>query len=333
MKTKTTILLILMIFILTFVPITVYAGNTNLAPIPNAWGGYSQTGYLHYMTGPQIIFLDTTFTHNGHPSIRIERHVEGIDMNHARECDGTRYNVKAGDHIVAKCWIKTGASGYGDTNIYSGARTGIDLYHDSYNLGGEGVSLPLSDADWYVHWGSNWTLRTIDFVVPSDYFTYDYNTEQTISPVQANSFCFWIQVWSSTYGATDPGLAWFADAELYINPGGIPSSEAPSIEIWTNKATYARGKTMSVYLQAFNPGPATTVKIIAKIGLAGGGTYGLWTIWTGTVPASYNSGVKFWKSFPIPYSTAVGTYTWIAELRNPTTNALIDSDTWTWTLT
>jgi hypothetical protein len=168
----------------------------------------------------------------------------------------------------------------------------------------------------------------MDFVVASSYpaaIGSGYPVGQMVTPT---AIIPWMQVWSSTYGAADSGQAWFADAELYIS-----SSEAPSIEIWTNKATYARGKTMSVYLQAFNPGPATTVKIIAKIGLAGGGTYGLWTIWTGTVPASYNSGVKFWKSFPIPYSTAVGTYTWIAELRNPTTNALIDSDTWTWTLT
>jgi hypothetical protein len=152
------------------------------------------------------------------PSIRIERPVPS-SANPARECDSNWFDCKPGDHIIAKIWIKTGASGYGDTNPYSGARTGIDLYHDSYNLGGEKVPLPVSQADWYVHWGTDvWQVRTIDFIVPDDYFTYDYNTGQTISPVQANSFVFWIQVWSSTYGPDDPGLAWFADAELYINP-------------------------------------------------------------------------------------------------------------------
>jgi hypothetical protein len=111
------------------------------------------------------------------------------------------------------------------------------------------------------------------------------------------------------------------------------ASAAPSIEIWTNKATYAHGETMYVYLQGTNPGSAIYIKLPAKIGLPGGGTYGLWTIYTGTVPASYYGPATFWKSFTVPYSTPVGTYTWIAEIRNPTTNALIDSDTWTWTVT
>jgi hypothetical protein len=154
-------------------------------------------------------------------------------------------------------------------------------------------------------------------------------------PDSTHIFSHW-EIDGVDYGSQNP-LTGPANANLSILAVfETPSSEvtaAPSIEIWTNKATYARGKTMSVYIQVSNPSPATTVKIIAKIGLSGGGTYGLWTIWTGTLPAGYNSGVVFWKSFPIPYSTAVGTYSWIAELRKPATNALIDLDTWTWTVT
>jgi hypothetical protein len=151
-------------------------------------------------------------------------------------------------------------------------------------------------------------------------------------PDSTHIFSHW-EIDGVDYGSQNP-LTGPANANLSILAVfETPSSAAPSIEIWTNKATYARGKTMSVYIQVSNPSPATTVKIIAKIGLPGGGTYGLWTIWTGTLPAGYNSGVVFWKSFPIPYSTAVGTYSWIAELRKPATNALIDLDTWTWTVT
>ncbi|MGD0494755.1 MAG: hypothetical protein ABSB28_01790 [Candidatus Bathyarchaeia archaeon] len=107
--------------------------------------------------------------------------------------------------------------------------------------------------------------------------------------------------------------------------------ETPSIDIWTNKATYTIGETMYVYVQVRNIGPATPVRAIIKLGLPGGGTYGPLLDMTTTLPASFNSGTYLWNSFTIP-TAPHGTYTWIAELRNPTTNALISSDTWTWTL-
>jgi hypothetical protein len=106
-----------------------------------------------------------------------------------------------------------------------------------------------------------------------------------------------------------------------------------SIKIWTDKATYARGETLKAYIQGFNPGPAVAVTVKCWFGLPGGGTYMLETYYTGTIPASYTSPVYTWKSVTIPTSAAVGTYSVNAEMRNPTTNALIDSDTYYFTIT
>jgi hypothetical protein len=206
--------------------ITYSPSNVNLAVIPDNWS-------LTYGSGPQIIYLDYNVTHNDHVSIRLDPHTDN-DVNYARECDCTWYLVQPGDHIVASCWIKTDPSQLGDTDPASGGRIGIDLWYtdDPPNWGSVNYILwGISEATYYnphdydagvanyVHWGtSTWTQRTIDFIVPDVYFTYDYMTGQTISPVKPNVICMWMQVWSSTYGSTDPGLVWFADAELYINP-------------------------------------------------------------------------------------------------------------------
>ena len=93
----------------------------NLADIPYDWS-------LTYGPGPQIIGLDYDFTRGGSPSITIGPHVDGVDGNAERECDGTWYSVKPGDRIVAKVWIWVGNSADGDTSPYSGGRLGMDLY-------------------------------------------------------------------------------------------------------------------------------------------------------------------------------------------------------------
>jgi hypothetical protein len=162
----------------------------------------------------------------------------------------------------------------------------------------------------------------------------------------------WHYVWTLSTNAagqfgvsfTAPGVgtykvrARYAGSATY-NPSShtetltVTAAAPPTVEIWTDKATYARGETLKAYVQGFNPGPATTVKVNAWFGLPGGGTYGLETIYNGPVPASYTGPVTLWKQFTIPTSAAVGTYSVNAEIRNPTTNALIDSDTYYFTVT
>jgi hypothetical protein len=178
---------------------------------------------------PNIFFLDATVTHDGHVSIRSEPHVEGVDANKARECYATIIPVKPGDHIVAKCWMKIDDGRPYDP--FSGARIGIDLYNTA---GGKNYILSsvhsptYPDTDEgiianYVHWGTQgWVQRTIDFIVPSDYFTHDYRRNEEIPTTQVNAVIMWMQVWSSTYYGSEPGNAWFADPELYINPTPEP---------------------------------------------------------------------------------------------------------------
>lgn len=196
--------------------ITYSSSNVNLAVIPDHWE-------LTYGGGPQIIYLDYSVTRSVSPSIRLEPHVEGVDINTARECDGTWYNVVPGDHIVARCWMKTTESGFGDTNPFSGARIGFDFYgdqnlpHNGQLNGVASPTYPQTDQgvlDNYVHWGtSNWTQRTIEFIVPATVISIWDGQPHVVT-----SIVMWLQVWSGTYGGTDPGKAWFADAELYINP-------------------------------------------------------------------------------------------------------------------
>ena len=104
------------------------------------------------------------------------------------------------------------------------------------------------------------------------------------------------------------------------------------VEIWTNKAANVVGETMTVYLRVVNPDSVTPVRAIVKLGMPSGATYGPFLDMSVTLPAGFNTGASVWSSFVIPVAP-IGTYSWIFELRNPTTNTLITTDTWTWTLT
>jgi hypothetical protein len=183
-----------------------------LAVIPDDWS-------LTYGSGPQIIYLDYSVTHNGQVSIRLDPHTDN-DVNYARECDGTWYTVRPGDHIVAKCWILCGDSGIGDTNPYHGARLGIDSYAQTSQGYGIVDSYPhdgQEHLDSMVHWGTNmWAQKVWDIIIPSTYYTRVYRGGSVLdcNPVQIDSMVLWLQVLTPT----DTGVAWFADAELYSNP-------------------------------------------------------------------------------------------------------------------
>jgi hypothetical protein len=194
--------------------ITYSPSNVNLAVIPDDW-------YLTYGSGPQIIHLDYNVYRTSPPSIRLDPHVDDVDVNYQRECDGKWYTVKPGDRIVAKCWIFCGDSGIGDTDPYNGARLGMDLY--AHTSQGYGIvdSYPhdgQEHLDSEVNWGTKtWTQKVWDIIVPSTYYTTVWVMGKgfvTCDPVQIDSFVLWLDVRTRT----DPGLAWFDDAELYINP-------------------------------------------------------------------------------------------------------------------
>jgi len=185
----------------------------NLAVIPDDWG-------LTYGSGPQIIYLDYNVTHNGHVSVRLEPHTAN-DVNTARECDGTWYLTKPGDHIVAKCWIKTDNSTPAENaDPYHGGRIGIDLYGSKPDgsLAGIVDGYPHDGAEHLysmVMWGTTvWTQKTWDFIIPSTIYT-KTTSGQTIDPTQVTHIVMWMQAMQVNDG-TAIGNAWFADAELYI---------------------------------------------------------------------------------------------------------------------
>ncbi|HZK68864.1 MAG TPA: hypothetical protein VFC36_04620, partial [Paludibacter sp.] len=203
--------------------------SSNLAPIPNSWS-YATNGMWFSAGGVSNNVLDYNVRYNGEPTMRQDP--VWSTNNYAREVNGPYLNVKPGDHIVFSCWIKTTASSYGDKDLNSGARIGIDFYGTKGALGG---SVSPNGAVWtttggypsntylnYVHWGTNtWTKIEMSFTVAQSYpaiygyaGNYNYATGQWVTPSAIIPF---MQVYSSTYGTSDSGQAWFADPQLTIN--------------------------------------------------------------------------------------------------------------------
>jgi hypothetical protein len=198
---------------------------TNYAIVPDKWD-------LTGMYGTAVWYLDLSVLHLGHVSIRSEK-----QGTLSREClcldlsnpDKT-IHIKPGDHIVFKVWMKTGTSSIGDTSANAGIRLGID-FKDSVFGRITGIQSP-DGAYWtpsggypsnqylnFVKWNTDWSQRTMDFIIPSQYpadgLAGGYAAGTMHTPY---AMIPWIQVWSDSNGNADTGLAWFADAELYINP-------------------------------------------------------------------------------------------------------------------
>jgi hypothetical protein len=182
----------------------------NLAVIPNDWS-------LSFGSNPQYAFLDYDVTYNGHVSIRIGPDYVGA----TREIDGKWYTVRPGDHIVAKVWILVGDSSTGDTISWHGGRLGFDLY--AHTSAGYGIidSYPHDGQEHInsvVKWGTNvWIQKVWDLTIPSTYYTQMHTGNlvwKTCNPIQIDSIVLWLDVRQTT----DAGLAWFSDAEFYINP-------------------------------------------------------------------------------------------------------------------
>ena len=197
---------------------TILLASANLAVIPDNWS-------LTYGSGPQLIHLDYNVTHNGYVSIRLDPHTSA-DVDTTRECDGTWYTVKPGDHIVVKVWIETSQSSLGDTDYRHGGRIGIDFYaHTSVGYGilasadevtGE-TDRGIPGQDCVLNWNNpTWTQKGWNLVIPATQYTQVMRggVMQNCDPVQIDSLVLWLDV----RPINDQGQAWFADAELYINP-------------------------------------------------------------------------------------------------------------------
>ena len=197
----------------------VQPNNSNLEPL---------SAFYADMNGAALSYasLDKSTLHNSSPSIRV-----GPDyVRGTREVDGAWINVKPGDHIVFSAWIKSNSFSSGDP--YSGVEIGWDFYINSsrgYGIAtidseGHQAGHPndaeiaqnystLTGGTTYVPWGTDWTLVTWNFYVPTTYYTYvTTGAIHSCNPVQINSLVPWLggrDVTANTY-------CWFADPTLQI---------------------------------------------------------------------------------------------------------------------
>jgi hypothetical protein len=173
---------------------------------------------LTYGDGPQIIHLDTTVTHNGNPSIRIDQHTSA-DGNPGREVNTYgMISIKPSDHVVFKCWIKVTTSSLPVDPCGAGARIGIDFYNAKRIGSLEAPTYPDTAQGIYqnyVTWGTNgWVQRTIEFTVPQSMPADGYAGYAAGGSYTPTGMILWMQV----QHANDPGQGWFSEPELYINP-------------------------------------------------------------------------------------------------------------------
>ncbi len=199
-------------------PAPTYANN--LEPIPTGWSRATNGMWLS-VGGVSNVKLDTANTFNGNPSIRIDP--VWTSGNSGREANGKPLNIKPGDHVVFKVWIKTSAPAAWEGD--RGARIGIDFYGPNGRIIGVNTPDGQTWTPWnqwprnenlnFVSWGnSNWKQIVMDFWVPNSFVADYWSAYPTGTYVTPTSLIPWMQVCSTV----DGGQAWFANAEFYINP-------------------------------------------------------------------------------------------------------------------
>jgi len=175
--------------------------------------------------------------------------------------------------------------------------------------------------------GIPYTFSTTGSDPDGDTITYEWSINWAIQPATGSSLTY-----------TFPAAGTYTVRVRTKDSHGLYSTYSSktvtiitaSISIWCDKTSYNIGNTMKVYLQVKNPGPALPVRVIINLKLPSSSLYPLMNFVV-TLPAGYDSGAMLWKTFTIP-TAPTGNYVWIAELRNPTTNALISQSTWNWIL-
>lgn len=166
---------------------------------------------------------ETSTTHNGALTLKVTP--DFTNGNSGADHDGL--TVHPGDHIVMSVWIKTGGS---VPVSYAGARMGMDVYGSTGRITGVHSVQQASDGcrsttgidENYVHWGSDWTLVTWDFVMPATYISdggsasisNNYANGQAVTPA---TIIPWIQVWDANY-PNNAYTCYFSDFQVHINP-------------------------------------------------------------------------------------------------------------------
>ena len=225
-------LLVTMVFSFYSMP-TVKADNTNLAPFPSGWVDDHTWNNVPY----GAVQHETSITHGGAYTLKI---VPSVSVNSFDAFDFWVVSAPVGSRVVISVWVKTLGSGYVWLN---GAFLGLDYYSVGQKriAGMNCLADAVSGVGWspfhsgggdvdagMVHWGTDWTQITWDFVVPSlvegdGLLSGQVPANQFVAPAY---FCPWLEVVSSNY-PSDAYTAYFSDMQIYVNPSGV-STPSPS---------------------------------------------------------------------------------------------------------
>lgn len=191
--------------------------NINQCPVPNGWST-AYTGMYYGIGGAPNVILDNTVLHNGNPSVRID---PAVGTDPAREANSYSIPIVPGNRLYFKLYIKMSAPASGETD--RGGRFGIDFYGPNRITGVQtpdgrawtvAGGYPSNEGAQFVGWGQDFTLRTMDFIVPAYYEADPWSPYPRGQHVTPTRIIPWLQVASNVNG----GKGWFADVELYINP-------------------------------------------------------------------------------------------------------------------
>lgn len=193
--------------------------TVNLAPMPEAWREWGSQGLGNYL------FIDNSVLHNGHSTLRMQADygTRGSGRDGFIKAPNSWIPIKPGDHIVFSCWMKLNAGNglFNGDAAHSGSRLGIDFYDNVGHIGDTSAlngNPDQTDAETrasLVNWGDTvWEKRTMDFIVHTHYDEHGAGRRPT-------GMIPWIQ----TVPRLNTGYGWFADCELYVNPGPSPIEE------------------------------------------------------------------------------------------------------------
>jgi hypothetical protein len=218
--------------------------TVNYALTPDNWGDgpYNVTGTLLYGVGPQIWSMDADVLYNGAATMKCVTNAG--TTNDWRELDlwnwtlgyNQPFSVSPGDHIVLGVWVKQSSStkGVGDGTRQAGnACIWFDVWVDAEGGGFRFVHTVCGSNSWahpeapdsydlgnFGIIGGDWTYVNVDVVIP-DTVTDVWNgggsvVPQYISPIISGGWLF-TSAGGSEY-VQEQATAWFANANLYINP-------------------------------------------------------------------------------------------------------------------
>ncbi len=121
------------------------------------------------------------------------------------------------------------------------------------------------------------------------------------------------------------------DPALYLlQIADNPHQIYPSVKVWTDKTSYAKGETMHVGLEIVNPGKAIQVDVDIWVDLPSGGKRLVLKKSSVTLPVGFSYSNPSWKAYVLS-DLQLGTYAWHATLKDPLTHYVLNESVCPWT--